>query len=258
MADNSEASINQNVTWTVKLEEYFASTGEKAHCMSWAHEKAEKLYSVRRTFIDLPVIVLSSVTGFLSVGSSSMFAGRETEASMALGAVSLFVGVLNTMGSYFGWSRRAEAHRISAIHYSKLYRYINVEMSLPREERTAPCEFLKYAKEQYDRLSEISPLLPDEVINEFKKKFTSESLENISVPEQMNGLESIKVYSERDLESDLEIGLKTKKIEKNYAKQNDAASLPGTPLMQQNNFPKPKITVSQQNEITPINVQRTS
>lgn len=246
MADNSEASINPNVTWTVKLEEYFASTGERAHCMSWAHEKAEKLYSVRRTFIDLPVIVLSSVTGFLSVGSSSMFVGHEMQASMALGAVSLFVSVLNTMGSYFGWSRRAEAHRISAIHYSKLYRYINVEMSLPREERTHPSEFLKYAKEQYDRLSEISPLLPDQVIEEFKNKFTKENLQNISVPEQMNGLESIKVYCERDLETDLEIGLKTKKIEKSYAKQNDAASLPGTPNIMENAFTKPKITVLQQ------------
>lgn len=229
MAD-SEATIGPNVTWTQKLENYFASTGERAHCMAWAHQRAELFYSVRRTFIDLPVIVLSSVTGFLSVGSSSMFVGQQMQASMALGAVSLFVSILNTMGSYFGWSRLAEAHRISAIHYAKLYRFINVEMALPREERTGPSEFLKYTKEQYDRLSEISPLLPEQVIQEFKTKFSNESLQNISIPEQMNGLEAIHVYNEHDLEVDLEIGLKTKKIEKSYAKQTVAASLPVSPL----------------------------
>ena len=220
------------MSWTLKLEQYFSSTGERAHCLAWSHQRAEMLYSVRRTFIDLPVIVLSSVTGFLSVGSSSMFKGQEMQASMALGAVSLFVSILNTMGSYFGWSRLAEAHRISAIHYAKLYRFISVEMALPREERASPSEFLKYTKEQYDRLSEISPLLPDLVVKEFKEKFTKESLEHISVPEQMNGLEAIKVYCERDLETDLEVDLNTKRIEKTYNKQSRsmaAQSPAGTP-----------------------------
>ncbi len=223
------------MSWTLKLEQYFSSTGERAHCLAWAHQRAEMLYSIRRTFIDLPVIVLSSVTGFLSVGSSSMFKGQEMQASMALGGVSLFVSILNTMGSYFGWSRLAEAHRISAIHYSKLYRFISVEMALPREERASPSEFLKYTKEQYDRLSEISPLLPDLIIKEFKDKFTKESLEHISVPEQMNGLEAIKVYCEKDLETDLEVDLNTKRIEKTYNKQarnisSSNSSHSGTPL----------------------------
>lgn len=156
---------------------------------------------------------------------------------MALGGVSLFVSILNTMGSYFGWARLSEAHRISAIHYSKLYRFISVEMSLPREERTPPAEFLKYCKEQYDRLSEISPLLPELVIKEFKEKFSKESLQNISVPEQMNGLEAISIYGEHDLETDLEIGLKTKKISKTYAKQNDSLSVAGSALNSPVNTP---------------------
>lgn len=179
------------IHWTEMLEEYFASTGEKAHCLSWCHKQAEQLYSNRKTWIDLPVIVISGVTGFLSAGSTSMFS-NPTTSSIALGVASLFVSILNTAGSYYGWAKRAEGHRISAIHYARLYRFISVELALPREERMQPNDFLKYVKDQYDRLQEISPLLPPEVIVEFQKKFEKET--EISKPEEANGLEKITVF----------------------------------------------------------------
>jgi hypothetical protein len=55
-----------------------------------------------------------------------------------------------------------------------------------------PNDFLKYVKDQYDRLQEISPLLPPEVIAEFQNKFANET--EISKPEEANGLEKITVY----------------------------------------------------------------
>lgn len=185
-------SIGDNVGWTPKLEEYFASTAEKAHCLSWSHKQAEGFYSWRKTLIDLPVIVLSSVVGFLSVGTSTMFAGHETMASISLGIVSLVVSVLNTTGSYFGWSKRAEGHRISAIQYGKLYRFLSIEMSLPREERMTPADLLKNTRESYDRLQEVSPLIPVEIVSMFQRKFGNEK--EISKPEEMNGLEKVEVF----------------------------------------------------------------
>ena len=219
--------IGNNITWTRKLENYFSSTGERANCMSWSHTEAEKIFSYRRTFIDLPVIVLSSVNGFLSVGSSSLFPGGGNTVSSALGAVSLFVAVLNTLGSYFSWAKRAEAHRIASIHYAKLFRFINVEMSLPREERTPPSEFLKYIKEQYDHLNEMSPPLPEQVIKSFHKMFNVESLKSISVPEQMNGLEAIHVYDAKDLKNDLDLDVETKTLAVAHAANID--NIPGRP-----------------------------
>lgn len=181
----------KSIHWTEMLEEYFASTGEKAHCLSWCHKQAEAMYSKRKTWIDLPVIVISGVTGFLSAGSTTMFSDPATS-SVALGVASLFVSVLNTAGSYYGWAKRSEGHRISAIHYARLYRFISVELSLPRDERMDPANFLKYVKDQYDRLQEISPLMPPEVISDFQKRFADEK--EISKPEEANGLEKITVF----------------------------------------------------------------
>lgn len=179
------------IQWHTSLEEYLASTGEKANCLAWCHKRAEALYSMRRTYVDLPVIVVSAVTGFLSAGSTSLFDDPKAS-SVALGVASLFVSVLNTAGSYFGWAKRAEGHRISAIHYSKLYRSLMVELGLPRDERQAPSALLKNVRDQYDRLQEISPLLPSEVIREFQTKFEKEK--DISKPEETNGLEHITIY----------------------------------------------------------------
>jgi hypothetical protein len=188
--------LSKTIAWNSRLEEYFSSTGEKAHCLAWIHKQSEALYSKRRTFIDLPVIICSGVLGFLSVGSASMFAGAENISSVAVGVGSLFVSVLNTVGSYFQWSKRAEGHRIASIQYAKLYRFLNIEMSLPREERMSPHDLLKTTKESYDRLQEISPLIPPEIIKEFKERFGNEKYKDISKPEEANGLERIVVFDE--------------------------------------------------------------
>lgn len=174
------------------MEDYFASTGEKAHCLSWVHRRSEALYSKRRTLIDLPSIIGNSLIAFLNAGSGSIFEGNMGASSVALGVGSLTVGILHTMGTYFSWAKRAEGHRISAIHYAKLYRFLAVELSLPRDERTTPYSLLKFVRDQYDRLAETSPMLPPEVIKEFQEKFAKET--DISKPEEANGLEKIVVF----------------------------------------------------------------
>lgn len=181
------------VSWTGALEEYFASTGERAHCLGWAHKQAEEIYGLRRTFIDLPVIIGSGAIAFLNAGSSTLFADPQMS-SIALGVGSLVLGVLNSVGTYYGWSKRAEGHRIAAIQYSRLYRFLSIEMSLPREERMTPSDLLKYTKDTYDRLQEISPLIPPTVNREFHRRFDKEK--EIAKPEELNGLEKIEVYRE--------------------------------------------------------------
>lgn len=184
--------IGPNIKWNQWLEEHFASTGEKAHCLAWCHKRAESIYSQRKTFVEIPVIVGSALIGFLNAGSSSMFTDSKIS-SILLGIGSLSVGVLQTVNTYFSWAKRSESHRIAAIQYSKLYRFLHIEMSLPREERMSPHDLLKYTKDAYDRLQEISPLIPQEVVNEFKIKFEKET--EISKPEETNGLEKITIYN---------------------------------------------------------------
>jgi hypothetical protein len=189
-----------DVTWNSSLEEYFSDQGEQAHGLSLLHKQSESLYSQRRTWIELPVIAISSITGFLSVGSSSMFAGQEMASSVALGVCSLMVSVAQTVNTYFGWAKRSEGHRISSIQYSRLHRHLKIEMGLPREQRQSPGDLLKYVRDAVDRLQETSPLLPPEIIAEYKRKYAS--IKDISHPPETNGLEKISVYVENPMRSE--------------------------------------------------------
>lgn len=180
-----------NVSWNDNLEKYFADTGEKANCLAWVHKRSEEIYSHRQTFIDLPVIVISSVTGFLSASSTNLFEGQEKLSSILLGVASLLVSMINTIGTKFAWGQRATAHRLSAIQYARLYRFLAIEMNLPRDERMSPTDLLKYCKDSYDRLQEVSPLIPPELISEFKKKFGKL---DIAKAEELNGLDKIAIY----------------------------------------------------------------
>jgi len=190
--DEASQDLSTNIHWTNRLEEYFAQTGEKASCLAWVHKRAEDIYTGKKTYLDLPVIILSSVTGFASVGAPTLFVGNQGLASTIIGVASLTVSILNTVGSYFNWAKRAEGHRISSIHYARLYRFIMIEMALPRDERMSPHDLLKYVKDQYDRLAEISPLIPGVVMEEFRTKFSKYT--DISKPEEANGLSKIHVY----------------------------------------------------------------
>ena len=202
MGDSGATDIGtSNVAWTVALEDYFAQTGEKANGLAIMHKRAESIFTRRKTYIDLPVIVGSGAVAFLNAGSSSLFAGNQQLAATALGVGSLVIGILNTVGTYFGWAKRAEGHRMSGIHYAKLYRFINVELRLPREQRMQPGDFLKYVKDQYDRLAELSPLIPTSITSTFARQM--EKYKDISKPEETNGLNKINIFvdSAHELES---------------------------------------------------------
>lgn len=179
------------IVWHGNLEDYFAKTGEKASGLSWCHKRAEEIYSKRKTFIDLPVIIGSGIIAFLNAGSSSLFTDAKIS-SVSLGIASLAVGFLQSVNTYFNWAKRAEAHRLSSIQYSRLYRDLTIELGLPRQERQDPEELLKSIKDQYNRLQEISPLIPAEVIQLFQKKFGTR--EDIGKPEELNGIHAISIY----------------------------------------------------------------
>uniref|UniRef100_A0A6C0AKC0 VP11 n=1 Tax=viral metagenome TaxID=1070528 RepID=A0A6C0AKC0_9ZZZZ len=191
MGDSGATDIGNNVTWTIVLEDYFAQTGEKANGLAIMHKRAESIFTRRKTYIDLPVIVGSGAVAFLNAGSSSLFTDHQLAAT-ALGVGSLVIGILNTVGTYFGWAKRAEGHRMSSIHYAKLYRFINVELRLPRDQRMQPGDFLKYVKDQYDRLAELSPLIPGSITSTFAKQM--EKYKDISKPEETNGLNKINIF----------------------------------------------------------------
>jgi hypothetical protein len=124
--------MDVEVSWNNSLETLIGQEGEKCSGLSWLYTESERYYNNRNNYIALPVIVLSTVTGFIS-GSSQLLFSNASTASIGVGGVSLFTGILSTVGSYFSWAKKAEACRITALQYSKLLKFITIELTLPKD-----------------------------------------------------------------------------------------------------------------------------
>ena len=185
-----------DIHWNPQLEHILSEEGERALCFSWLHNRSHKQYSAFSTYITIPTVILATLTGSASIGSKSLF-GDSDISNVVIGIVSLSIGVLNTVSGYFSWASRAEGHRLSAIAYTKIHRFILIELSLPRPERMAARDMLKVVRDQLDRLQETSPQIPDKVIAEFQKRF-GDSTPDIKKPEITNGLDPIYIYADEE------------------------------------------------------------
>ena len=192
-----DESIAQ-ASWNSQLEKILSDEGERSLCYSWLHDRSEKLYSRLHTAITLPSIIMATLAGSASIGTTSLFPKPQI-ANITIGIITLSVGMLTTISNYFSWAKRSESHRMADITYKKIYKFILIELSLPRSERMAAKDMLKIVRDETQRLEETSPQIPDMVIREFKRRF-GESTPEVTKPEITNGLDPIYVYP-ADLES---------------------------------------------------------
>ena len=181
----------KEVSWSTQIEDLIAVEGEKCLGLAKLHQKCEEIASRKNTLIQIPVIVLSTLSGTASVGSSTMF-GEGSIAPLIIGLVSIGVVILNTVGGYFAFAKKSEAHRIAHLQYSKLFSQINVELALPRNERSSAEQVLSNLRDTMERLAEITPSIPEDVIKEFNKKYASYT--DVGLPAEVNGLSKIKIF----------------------------------------------------------------
>lgn len=183
-----------DVKWNSQLETILSNEAERCLCLSVLHRLCENRYSGLNNYIAIPSIVLSTFAGASSIGSSSLFPDPMV-ASVSIGLVSIGVGILNTIGAYFSWARRAEGHKSSSLQYSKLHRFLMIELALPRHSRMVAKDLLKTMRDQIDRLNETSYMIPAIIIEEFKKRYDGHT--DVSRPEIANGLDPVIVYRGR-------------------------------------------------------------
>lgn len=181
---------NAKITYNSRLERLIADEGERTQGYSWLHQRSSSYYQQYNTYLALPIIILSTLSGAISVSSSAIFQDQKG-ASLGIGGLSIFVGILSTVQSYFGFAKRAENHRLSGITYNKLNHFIAIEMALPRNERMNANDFLKTVREQTSRLLETAPPIPPHIITDFQTQLVPK-YPNIAIPDIANGLRPIR------------------------------------------------------------------
>jgi len=176
--------VEKVVEWNPALEEIIRREGEQSEALYWLHNKASVWASKRNDIIQIPAIILSTVTGFLSATTNLV-------PMIALGGISVFVGILSTLNSYFKFSQRGESHRIISLLYLKIYKTIEIELALPASQRANANVLLNEIRQHMNQIGEQAPTIPESIIALFKKEFKDG---DTSRPIIANGLDVINVF----------------------------------------------------------------
>lgn len=181
------------IGWNDALEELLCAEAEKCSGLAWLHSYSEVEYTIKNNRLQIPIIVLSTVTGAASVGSASLFPGNSGIASVVLGAVSILVSILGMLNSHYAFGKRAEGHKIGSVQYAQIHRTIHIEMALPRTQRMPPKQLLRYIKDDLKRLMETIPRVPETIIARYKKEIIPSS-GDVSHPDITNGIHRVETY----------------------------------------------------------------
>jgi len=182
--------------WSDEIEELLSEWGEVSMCYAYLHNFSHRKYKKKHHHIQIPIIVLSTLTGVGNFAVDSYIPDDYKQGFTAgVGSLNIFCGILGTLASFLRYSEIMEGHRISALAWSKLSRTIEIELSL-HDKKRKPCrDFLKVCRAEYDNLLESSPNVDLDIIGMFNKKF-NDKYPNVRKPIVCNGLKEIKPYKD--------------------------------------------------------------
>jgi len=189
-------TISKNdVDWTQEHEQILIEWADKAMCYRWLHSKSNGLYSSLNAWYTIPVIVISTLTGTANFAQNRVPIDYQNYFAMVVGGFNILGGIISTIQQFLKITQLNESHRVSSIAWDKFYRNVKIELAKHPSERIQPGQMLKMSKEEFDRLMETSPNIPDKIIQVFKTSFKhSDAFDKIVKPEICDVLVSTDNY----------------------------------------------------------------
>jgi len=182
--------------WTKEQEVLMAEWSDIAACYRWLHDKAEKKFTGSNMRITIPVIILSTLTGAANFAVGSIVPADNRVAQqyvgVSLGALSIFAGILTTLGNFFQYAQKSESHRVCSISWGKFQRLIQVELAINPMDRIEAMDFLSICRQDLDRLIEQSPGIPEDIIKLFGTEF--EDIDGLKRPDICHGIEHTRIF----------------------------------------------------------------
>jgi len=186
--ENSDNQKNK-LKWTEQVENIFISWADKAIVYKILHERSYKKNQLKNYAFTIPCVVLSTIlasaTFALSGDSNTIPKEYATYAQYGLGGVNIFIGILQTLQNFFKYAQMSEAHDSVSKQWYKLYRVINTELNIARNKRRDADEFMKFARMEFDRLIELSPDIPDNIVQVFKEHYINDK-DKINISNDIN------------------------------------------------------------------------
>ena len=197
MSENSSIDFFTSLDWTKSTEELLVSWADIALCYTWIFDKSYRSYNRVNYNFTIPIIVLSTITGTLSMSLNSLVSEDSFKTGqVVIGGVNIFIGILSTLQNFFRYAQLSEAHLSSTRDWAKLHRNIKIELSIERKNRKPASEFVRYARQEYERLLNSRPVIPSSILMDFKRQYRHS---DVIKPEVVEKIKHIILDSDKNI-----------------------------------------------------------
>ena len=174
--DEISVSNKPQIEWTPEHEKILIEWADKAMCYRWLHSKSNAMFSSLNAWYTIPVIIISTLTGTANFAQERVPLEYQSFFVMIVGAFNITAGIITTIQQFLKITQLNEAHRVSSIAWDKFYRNIKIELAKHPIERIDVKQMIKMSKEEFDRLMETSPNIPEKILSQFKTNFNGEAV----------------------------------------------------------------------------------
>ena len=176
----------KKINWSEENETILVEWCDIAQCYKWLYTRSHSQYSSMHAWFTIPTIILSTISGTASFAQASLPTEYQSYATFGIGTLNILIGICATVQQYLKISELNESHRVSSISWDKFARNIRIELAKSPDERTDAGSFIKMCRQEFDRLMETSPRIPDKTVTEFIRKFRG------STEEEKNKFKDLK------------------------------------------------------------------
>lgn len=225
--DELEEKNTNEILWTPEHEKILIEWADKAMCYRWLHSRANSMFNKLNAWYTIPVIIISTLTGTANFAQQRVPPSYQNLFIMAAGGFNILAGIITTIQQFLKITQLNEAHRVSSIGWDKFYRNIKIELTKHPSERIEPKQMLKMNKEEFDRLIETSPSIPEKIIKEFNSRFLNDKIfDKIIKPEICDILIPTSEYrnpwyNEENIAKDVNEKMKLQLIKQNKIKKQN-------------------------------------
>ena len=181
------------MAWDESVERLLQKYCDEAQTRESLHRRSFYRYKKLTTCFNLPVIVLSCLSGsfqFLSKGYPEI----EQHIVTGTASLSILTAIISAVASYLKLGESTSKHEQSANAWLLFHNEVKHQLSLRRDKRQDAEEFLKTCKTSYDRLFELSPICSSTMISAIKKKIVAHATDEFHVATYLNGFRHTEVY----------------------------------------------------------------
>ena len=198
--------------WHESVEKLLQRYCDESQIREALHRRAYYFYKRTMSWFQLPIIIMSALSGSFQFLSKS-YPTYESTIVTCTASISITVSIVSAVMTYLKLGENQTKNEVAQVSWQNFYNTVAHQLNLSRELREDPVEFLTRIKTEYDRLFEISPICSRRFILEVKKRVRKHATNEFQVPPYLNGFRHTRVWGPEDEWGDNESDGEERKLE---------------------------------------------